>query len=332
MSEGKPTETDRRAQSPEGSSLVQIEKPSKVAGGIPAILATAKTTWTEMGVTRGVRTLLKLNQKDGFDCPGCAWPEPDDERSHAEFCENGAKHAADEATTKRVTPEFFREWSVADLAEKSDYWLGKQGRITEPMILRCHAGHIATHYEPIAWDEAFALIASELNSLNHPDEAIFYTSGRTSNEAAFLYQLFVRQFGTNNLPDCSNMCHESSGTGMKETLGFGKGTVTLADFDLADAIFVIGQNPGTNHPRMLTSLMQAKRRGCKIVHINPLPETGLARFKHPQEVWTWLGKGTQLADLFLQVRINGDVALLKGIMKELFDAEERRPGKVLDQD
>ena len=189
----------------------------------------------------------------------------------------------------------------------------------------------ATHYEVIDWKDAFALVASELNSLASPDEAIFYTSGRTSNEAAFLYQLFVRQFGTNNLPDCSNMCHESSGTGMKETLGFGKGTVTLADFDLADAIFVIGQNPGTNHPRMLTSLLQAKRRGCKIVHINPLPETGLTRFKHPQEFWTWLGKGTKLADLFLQVRINGDVALLKGIMKEVIDAEERRPGQVLDQ-
>src|SRR6266478_7429325 len=328
MSEGKPTEPDRRARSPEDPPLVQIEKPSKVAGGIPAILATAKTTWNEMGVARGVRTLLKLNQKTGFDCPGCAWPEPDDERSHAEFCENGAKHVADEATTKRVTPEFFARWSVADLAEQSDHWLGQQGRLTSPMVLRSGA----THYEKISWDEAFALLARQLNSLNHPDEAIFYTSGRTSNEAAFLYQLFVRQFGTNNLPDCSNMCHESSGTGMKETLGFGKGTVTLADFDLADAIFVIGQNPGTNHPRMLTSLLHAKRRGCKIVHINPLPETGLTRFKHPQEVWTWLGAGTKLADLFMQVRVNGDVALLKGIMKEVFAAEDRRPGEVLDQD
>src|SRR5216683_2078341 len=327
MSDAKPTANDRRAQSPEDPSLVQIEKPSKVAGGIPAILATAKTAWSEMGVARGVRTLLKLNQKDGFDCPGCAWPEPDDERSHAEFCENGAKHVADEATTKRVTPEFFTRWSIADLAEQSDHWLGQQGRLTSPMVLRSGA----THYEKISWHEAFALIADELNALASADEAIFYTSGRTSNEAAFLYQLFVRQFGTNNLPDCSNMCHESSGAGMKESLGFGKGTVTLADFDLADAIFVIGQNPGTNHPRMLTSLMQAKRRGCKIVHINPLPETGLTRFKHPQEVWTWLGAGTKLADLFVQVRVNGDVALLKGIMKEVFEAEERRPGQVLDQ-
>lgn len=316
------------ALSPEETAPPTVQPISKVAGGFPAVLSSAKYTFREMGAIRGTRTLLQLNQKQGIDCPGCAWPEPDGERSHFEFCEEGAKHVADEATTKRVTPEFFKQWSVNALSHQSDQWLNAQGRITHPLFLR--AG--ADHYEAITWSNAFALIANELNSLDSPDEAIFYTSGRTSNEAAFLYQLFVRQFGTNNLPDCSNMCHESSGTGMKETLGFGKGTVTLADFDLADAIFVIGQNPGTNHPRMLTSLMQAKRRGCKIVHINPLPETGLARFKHPQEVWTWLGKGTKLADLFLQVRINGDVALLKGIMKELFDAEERRPGSVLDHE
>src|SRR6266478_618863 len=328
MSEGKPTEPDRRARSPEDPSLVQIEKPSKVAGGIPAILATAKTTWNEMGVARGVRTLLRLNQKTGFDCPGCAWPEPDDERSHAEFCENGAKHVADEATTKRVTPEIFTRWSLADLAEQSDHWLGKQGRITTPMVLRSGA----THYERISWDEAFALLARQLNSLNHPDEAIFYTSGRTSNEAEFLYQLFVRQFGTNNLPDCSNMCHESSGTGMKEAIGVGKGTVTLEDFDLAQAIFVIGQNPGTNHPRMLTALQRAKQNGCRLVHINPLPEVGMTRFKHPQDVVGLLGAGTPLADLFLQVRINGDVALLKGIMKDVLAQEEHTPGQVLDHE
>ena len=316
------------AQPPEETAPPNVKPISKVAGGLPAVLSAAKYTFKEMGAIRGTRTLLQLNQKQGIDCPGCAWPEPDGERSHFEFCEEGAKHVADEATTNRVAPEFFKQWSITALAQQTDQWLNAQGRITHPMILR----ERGDHYEVIEWADAFALIAEELNSLSSPDEAIFYTSGRTSNEAAFLYQLFVRQFGTNNLPDCSNMCHESSGTGMKETLGFGKGTVTLADFDLADAIFVIGQNPGTNHPRMLTSLMQAKRRGCKIVHINPLPETGLARFKHPQEVWTWLGKGTQLADLFLQVRINGDVALLKGIMKELFDAEERRPGQVLDHE
>ncbi len=280
-----------------------------------------------MGVVRGTRTLLQLNQKQGIDCPGCAWPEPDGERSHFEFCEEGAKHVADEATRKRVTPEFFSQWSVRELSEQSDLWLNQQGRLTQPMILR----EGASHYEAIDWTDAFALLGKELNSLATPDEAIFYTSGRTSNEAAFLYQLFVRQFGTNNLPDCSNMCHESSGAGMKEALGFGKGTVTLEDFDLCDAIFIVGQNPGTNHPRMLSTLLSAKRRGCTIVHINPLPEAGTTRFQHPQEFWTWLGAGTKLADLFLQVRINGDVALLKGIMKEVLAAEADRPGEVLDQ-
>jgi molybdopterin-dependent oxidoreductase alpha subunit len=328
MSQQEKTSTHPRAQTPEEPRLVQIEPPSKVAGGIPSIIATAKTTWAEMGVIRGVRTLLNLNQKTGFDCPGCAWPEPDDERSHAEFCENGAKHVADEATTKRVTPEFFQKWSVADLSLQSDHWLGKQGRITHPMVLRSGA----THYETITWDEAFDLIAAELNALKSPDEAVFYTSGRTSNEAAFLYQLFVRQFGTNNLPDCSNMCHESSGSALGETIGVGKGTVSLEDFNLAQAIFVIGQNPGTNHPRMLSALQKAKRNGCRLVHINPLPEVGMTQFKHPQDVLGWVGSGTTLADLFLQVRINGDVALLKGIMKAALAEEEKRPGEVLDRD
>jgi molybdopterin-dependent oxidoreductase alpha subunit len=294
----------------------QIKK-SKVAGGVPAIVETFKALTSEMGLVRGARTMLKVNQPGGVDCPGCAWPEPDGERSHFEFCENGAKHIADEATTKRVTPEFFAQWSIADLALQSDEWLGAQGRITNPMLLR----RDATHYEPIGWDRAFELVAGELNSLNYPDQAIFYTSGRTSNEAAFLYQLFVRQFGTNNLPDCSNMCHESSGTALSETIGIGKGTVTLEDFDRAQAIFVIGQNPGTNHPRMLTSLQRAKRNGCKLVHINPLPEVGMTRFKHPQEILQLLGSGTELADLFLQVRINGDVALLKGISKAVLERD-----------
>jgi molybdopterin-dependent oxidoreductase alpha subunit len=315
------------AQPPEEIEGLSIKSRSEVAGGVAAVVSAMKHAWGEMGVVRGTRTLLELNQKGGFDCPGCAWPDPDNERSHAEFCENGAKHVADEATTKRVTPEFFKEWSVADLALKSDYWLGKQGRITHPMLLR----EGATHYEPVTWDEAFKLIAEEINALASPDEAIFYTSGRTSNEAAFLYQLFVRQLGTNNLPDCSNMCHESSGSALTETIGIGKGTVTLHDFEQAEAIFIIGQNPGTNHPRMLSTLQAAKRRGCTIVHINPLPETGLNRFKHPQEVFKILGQGTELADLFLQVRINGDVALLKGIMKEVLEEEERRPGEVLDR-
>src|SRR5437762_2638683 len=316
------------AQAPEERTSVKAKGVSKVAGGAKAALVATKFAWGEMGVVRGTRTLLQLNQKNGIDCPGCAWPEPDGERSHFEFCEEGAKHVADEATRKRVAPEFFARWSVADLSQQSDLWLNQQGRITHPMVRR----EGAAHYQAIDWKDVFAFIAGELNSLPSPDEAIFYTSGRASNEAAFLYQLFVSQFGTNNLPDCSNMCHESSGTGMKETLGFGKGTVTLDDFNLCDAIFVIGQNPGTNHPRMLTTLLEAKRRGCKIVHINPLPEVGTTRFKHPQEFWNWLGGGTQLADLFVRVRINGDVALLKGIIKECFAAEEKAPGQVLDHE
>ncbi len=317
-----------RAQPPEESTPPELKPIGKVAGGLPAIITAAKHAFGEMGTLRGTRTLLQLNQKQGFDCPGCAWPEPDEERSHFEFCEEGAKHVADEATSKRVTPEFFQQWSVTELSHKPDHWLNQQGRIPHPMLLR----EASDHYEPIEWQDAFELIAKELKALASPDQAIFYTSGRTSNEAAFLYQLFVRQFGTNNLPDCSNMCHESSGVAMKETIGFGKGTVTLEDFDLADAIFVIGQNPGTNHPRMLTSLLHAKKRGCKLVHINPLPETGLTRFKHPQEVFSWIGRGTQLADLFLQVRVNGDVALLKGIMKKILEAEELRLGQILDQE
>ncbi len=294
----------------------QIKK-AKAAGGVPSIVAAVRSLSNEMGLVRGVRTLLHVNQAGGVDCPGCAWPEPDRKRSHFEFCENGAKHVADEATTKRVTPEFFQKWSVAELSEQSDQWLNAQGRLTHPMLLR----RDATHYEPVSWGDAFELVAAELNSLNYPDQVIFYTSGRTSNEAAFLYQLFVRQFGTNNLPDCSNMCHESSGSALSETIGVGKGTVTLEDFDKAEAIFVIGQNPGTNHPRMLAALEHAKRNGCKLVHINPLPEVGMTRFKHPQHVLGLLGSGTQLADLFLQVRINGDVALLKGISKAVLARE-----------
>jgi molybdopterin-dependent oxidoreductase alpha subunit len=328
MSDREKNNTEPSAQPPEEKSSVEIDSISKIAGGIPAIISTFKSSWSEMGLIRGARTLLKINQPGGVDCPGCAWPEPDGKRSHFEFCENGAKHVADEATTKRVTPEFFEVWSVADLSKQSDYWLGAQGRLTHPMFLRTRA----THYEPITFDDAFNLLAGELNALNYPDQAIFYTSGRTSNEAAFLYQLFARQFGTNNLPDCSNMCHESSGSALNETIGIGKGTVTLEDFDRAQAIFVIGQNPGTNHPRMLTALQRAKQNGCVLVHINPLPEVGMTRFKHPQDVAGLLGGGTPLADLFLQVRINGDVALLKGIMKDVLAQEERTPGQVLDHE
>ncbi len=307
-----------KAQPPDALSGLNLKSRSESAGGIPAVISSLKHAFGEMGVVRSLSTLNQMNQKGGFDCMSCAWPDPDGERSHlAEYCENGAKAVADEATTKKVTPAFFAQHSVTELANQSDFWLNKQGRLTHPMLLKKGA----THYEPIAWDDAFALIAQELNALASPHEALFYTSGRTSNEAAFLYQLFVRMFGTNNLPDCSNMCHESSGTALTETIGIGKGTVTLEDFEKAEAIIVIGQNPGTNHPRMLTALQQAKRNGAKIISINPLPEAGLIRFKHPQEVSGIIGKGTALTDVFLQVRINGDVALLKGIMKGLVEQD-----------
>ncbi|CAN5405995.1 FdhF/YdeP family oxidoreductase [soil metagenome] len=323
-------EADRgvHAQPPEEFTGLELKAPQQKAGGIPAVLQSMKFAVREIGPVKGPRLLNRMNQVDGFDCPGCAWPDPEPgERSFAEFCENGAKAAAEENTRKRVTPEFFERYSVAELSEQSDYWLGQQGRIAQPMVLRGGA----MHYEPISWEDAFRLVASELQVLESPDEALFYTSGRTSNEAAFLYQLFVRQFGTNNLPDCSNMCHESSGTGLTETIGIGKGTVTLQDFNRAQVIITIGQNPGTCHPRMLTALQEAKRHGAKLVSINPLPEAGLNRFIHPQEpLNALLGRGTQLADLHLPLRINGDVAVLKGIMKEMLEEEERRPGEVFD--
>jgi molybdopterin-dependent oxidoreductase alpha subunit len=306
---------------------LQLDHPQVTAGGIPAITSALQHAIGEAGVVRGTKLLRDLNQFAGFDCPGCAWPDPDTHRSITEFCENGAKAVAEEGTLKRVTPDFFRQWSVAELSCQSDHWLGKAGRLTHPMVLRAGAGH----YEPISWDDAFQLIGRELNALTSPSRASFYTSGRTSNEAAFLYQLFVRQFGTNNLPDCSNMCHESSGTALGDTIGRGKATVALGDFDLADAIFIIGQNPGTNHPRMLTTLQAAARRGCKIVSVNPLFETGLNHFQHPQHPLSFFGSGTPLACLHLPVRINGDVAFLKGVMKHMFEEEQRRPGEVLDR-
>jgi molybdopterin-dependent oxidoreductase alpha subunit len=295
---------------------IRVGAPSASSGGLPAVTVALTMAIKQMGVSRTVSSLLDLNQESGFDCPGCAWPDPDGERSRFEFCENGAKAVAEEATRERVTPAFFAEHSVAALAAQTDYWLGKRGRLTEPMYLPVGG----THYEPITWDAAFDLIGRELKGLASPNEAVFYTSGRTSNEAAFLYQLLVRQYGTNNLPDCSNMCHESSGVGMLETMGTGKGSVSLADFELADCILVIGQNPGTNHPRMLSTLQRAARRGCRIVSINPLEESGLKRFKHPQEVSGVLGAGTALATDFLPVRINGDVALLKGLQKALVES------------
>jgi molybdopterin-dependent oxidoreductase alpha subunit len=327
------------AQPPAEIAGTRIGQPYRVAAGLPALYQSGRLTLQKMGVLRGLSTWFKVNQKRGFDCQSCAWPNPQNHRHLLEFCENGVKAIADEATTRKISSEFFSQYGITALQRRSDYWLGSPGRLTEPMVKRPNSDH----YEPISWDQAFQLIASELNSLSSPNEAAFYTSGRTSNEAAFLYQLFVRQFGTNNLPDCSNMCHESSGAAMSDTIGIGKGCVTLDDFEKTDAIFIIGQNPGTNHPRMLTSLEHAKKRGAKIVAINPLPETGLMRVvnPNPQEYLSnpfafptkmLLNRGTKLSDLWLPVRINGDIALFRGIMKEMLGEEDRRPGEIFDWD
>ncbi|MBW8088910.1 FdhF/YdeP family oxidoreductase [Streptomyces hygroscopicus subsp. hygroscopicus] len=295
----------------------EVSPPRHAAAGLPAVGHSLRIAQQQMGVRRTALTLLRVNQKDGFDCPGCAWPEPD-KRHTAEFCENGAKAVAEEATLRRVTPAFFAAHPVADLATRSGYWLGQQGRLTQPMYL----AEGAETYEPVPWDRAFDIIADELTALGSPDEAVFYTSGRTSNEAAFLYQLFAREFGTNNLPDCSNMCHESSGSALTETLGVGKGSVLLEDLHKADLIIVAGQNPGTNHPRMLSALEKAKANGAKIISINPLPEAGLKRFKNPQHARGLAGGGTALTDLFLQIRLGGDQALFRILNKLILEAAE----------
>ena len=310
----------------ENDVVVTHEK--SYAAGVPAVLVSLRRGLEQMGAVRTARTLAKLNQRDGFDCPGCAWPETPGHRKHAEFCENGAKAVAEEATVRRVDPEFFAAHSVADLSERTDYWLGQQGRLTHPMVLRPGA----SHYEPIDWDAAFALIADELRGLDTPDAAAFYTSGRTSNEAAFLYQLMIRSFGTNNMPDCSNMCHESSGTALQESIGIGKGSVSVPDLEDADLILIAGQNPGTNHPRMLSVLEKAKSNGARVIAINPLPEAGLLRFKDPQKVHGVVGQGVSIADDFLQIRVGGDQALFQGLAKLLLEAEDRNPGTVLDRD
>jgi formate dehydrogenase major subunit len=300
----------RRAREHEiNEADVEVESPKKAAAGVEAVAIALKRAVQHMGVTRSTRSLLKLNQVDGFDCQGCAWPDPEPGHRHtAEFCENGVKAVADEATRDLLGREFFAAHPVSELAEHTDYWLNRQGRITEPFVLR--AG--ASHYEPIGWDEAFTMMARHLNAIE-PDQAIFYTSGKVSNEAAYLYQLFARAYGTNNLPDCSNMCHESSGTALTETIGIGKGSVSLEDIHRAELILIMGQNPGTNHPRMLSALEEAKRNGAKIIAVNPLKETGLVRFKNPQTPRGVVGPGTGLADLYLQIRTNGDLALLQAL-------------------
>lgn len=305
---------------------LRIGKPSDYAAGMNAVIISMKNIFKRMPVGKSFRVLNQLNQKEGVDCPGCAWPDPNKRSKLGEYCENGVKAIAEEAMTARANPEFFAKHSINNLLAQSDYWLGQQGRLTHPMIIRPGG----THYEEISWDEANTIIGTHLKALDDPNKAAFYTSGRTSNEAAFLYQLFVRMYGTNNLPDCSNMCHESSGVALSRTVGIGKGSTTLDDLYKAEVIMIFGQNPATNHPRMLSALEKAKANGAKIISINPLKESGLVRFKNPQKINGVLGAGTIISDHFLQVRINEDVALLKAIMIKLFHLAEKRP-EILDE-
>src|SRR5690554_5633016 len=314
----------------EKENKVEIKKRPETSVGFPAIQSVGYYIWEETYVGRGLKTLFKINQTKGFDCPSCAWPDPDASQVSqiAEYCENGAKAVAWEATKNRVEAEFFQEHPVTSLLQKSDYWLEKQGRLTQPLVIR----EGSNHYEPISWAEAFELVALKLKELESPDQAIFYTSGRTSNEAAFLYQCFVRQFGTNNLPDCSNMCHEASGKALNETLGIGKASVTLEDLEETELLINMGQNAGTNSPRMLSSLQLLKKNGGKIIAVNPLPEAGMMGFRHPQKPWEWVGEATQLQDLYLPVKINGDIAFLKALMYLLWQEDQNSGGKVLDHD
>ena len=306
---------------------LQVGRNKDWAVGVPGILHSMEPAIAEMGPLRTAKLMTAINQKNGFDCMSCAWPDPG-ERNLLEFCENGAKAVTWEATPVTVPTTFWAENSLTSLLDKSEYWLGMQGRLVEPVYKQ--AG--SDHYEPISWDRAFTVIADRLNSLDSPDRAAFYTSGRTANETAFAYQLFARAFGTNNLPDCSNMCHESTGTALSETIGIGKSTIAYDDFGKAELIIVMGQNPGTNHPRMLTALEEAKRNGATIVAVNPLPEAGLIRYKNPQKPRGIIGKGTRIADHFFQIRSGGDMALLQAVSKRVLQAEDRAPGTVLDHE
>ncbi len=316
------------AENPYRLLNLKLTHVEKWAAGVPAVMASFSDLIEEKTLLRGTRALFSMNQFGGFDCSSCAWPDPDDDRSPiGEYCENGAKALAEEATTKRVTPEFFRKNSVYELSKLDDYQIGKMGRLTDPVYLP----EGGTHYQPISWDDAFKKIAAHLNALASPDEAAFYTSGRTSNEASFVYQLFAKEYGTNNMPDCSNMCHETSGSALRPTIGIGKGTVTLEDFYEAEVVVIIGQNPGTNAPRMMSALEKTKKNGGRIIAINPLPEAGLMGFRNPQEIKGVIGSGIKLADLYLPVKINGDMALLKAIEWLLLDFERKSPGEVLDK-
>ncbi|WPR73851.1 FdhF/YdeP family oxidoreductase [Algoriphagus sp. NG3] len=323
--------TSRRKKIQTQSSIkftgIDLKTPATYAAGLMGVKVALEHTFKEMGAIRALKTLSHMNQPEGFDCPGCAWPDPEKRSKIGEYCENGAKALAEEATNLTVDNAFFSNFSVQEISSWSDYKIGKSGRLVSPMILKPDSNH----YEETTWHEAFRIIADHLRALSSPDEAVFYTSGRSSNEAAFLYGLFARAFGTNNMPDCSNMCHESSGVGLSETLGIGKGSVKLEDFDKAEVIMVIGQNPGTNHPRMLSALAKCKKNGGKIITVNPLQEAGLIRFKNPQEVSGILLSGNELTDIFLQVKINQDVALLKLLEKKLAVLDKTK-GDVFDHE
>ncbi|MFJ5861234.1 FdhF/YdeP family oxidoreductase [Pseudarthrobacter sp. NPDC092439] len=304
---------------------LSVHKPKTEAAGVKAVMVALERAVAQAGVTRTAHSLLRLNQRGGFDCPGCAWPESDKKRKTAEFCENGAKAVAEENTLRTVGAEFWAKHSIAELSTKTEYWLGNQGRLSEPVVIR----EGETHYSPISWADAFELIGEHIRA-STPDRCVFYTSGRTANETAFMYQLFARSLGTNNLPDCSNMCHESSGSALNPTIGIGKGTVSLDDIHDAELIFVVGQNPGTNHPRMLSALKECKDKGGKVVAVNPLPEAGLFNFRDPQTVSGVVGGGTPLADEYLQIKVGGDLALFQALGHLLLEAEEKNPGTVVD--
>ena len=317
---------------PERLSGLELKEPTHIAAGLPALRYSLKHVNEYMHLGEGLETLAKLNQKGGFDCPGCAWPDPDGSRTPmAEYCENGVKAVAEEATKRRIGADFFARHSVDELGQWTDYELGKSGRIAQPLYLPGSNRGGARHYIPITWSEAFRKLSGKLREIE-PDEAVFYTSGRTSNEAAFLYQLFARAYGTNNLPDCSNMCHESTSKALAEVLGLGKGSVTLEDIHEADLIICMGQNPGTNHPRMLTALEKMKENGGRMISVNPLPETGLMRFVNPQRPLKIATRGTVLSDLYLQIKVNEDQSLIRAWLKILYDREKENPGTYFDQD
>ncbi len=310
----------------EAAALIGLkhDQPRTFAGGMDAVLSSLSFLYKEAGIARTRKILANFNQNGGFECPGCAWPNPEHGRSHFEFCENGAKSVSSAATTEMVTREFFDKWPVSDLLMTPGYWLEQQGRLTEPVML----SENDTHYRPVSWEKAYRVVAEEMKNLASPDEAVFFSSGKSSNEAAYLFQLFARALGTNNLPNSANLCHEPSGAALAASLGYGKSSVSLGDFPKAEAIFVFGHNPGSNHPRMLSSLEHAVRKGSKIVAVNPMPEASLMGFADPQKPGSYFGRQTALAMLYIQPVINGDMAFIRGMVKATL--EEDRVGNILD--